>query len=111
MTNDQKLAGQVKQAATASGERVWELPLPEDYKDLNKSEVADISNLPSSRWAGAITAGLFLQEFVKDTPWVHLDIAGPAFAEKEHAIGPKGGTGYGVRLLLTMIENMSKEKI
>ncbi len=105
MGNDQDLKDNLKKAAEITGEKIWELPLPEEYKDLNKSEVADLSNLPASRYGGAITAGLFLQEFVDDIPWAHIDIAGPAFAEKEHLFGPKGGTGFGVRLLLQYLRN------
>ncbi len=105
MGNDQDLKDNLKKAAEITGEKLWELPLPEEYKDLNKSEVADVSNLPSSRFGGAITAGLFLQEFVDKTPWVHLDIAGPAFAEKESIFGQKGGTGFGVRLMLQYLRS------
>ena len=102
-SNNQELSQKVKKAGEQSGERFWELPLPKEYKDLNKSEVADIANIPSSRYGGAITAGLFLQEFVGDVAWVHLDIAGPAFYDKEHELGPKGGTGFGVRTLLNLL--------
>lgn len=105
MGNDKDLIENLKKASDVSGEKIWELPLPEEYKELNKSEVADVSNLPSSRYGGAITAGLFLQEFVDNTPWVHLDIAGPAFAEKEYMFGQKGGTGFGVRLLLQYLRS------
>ena len=105
MGNDQDLKENLKKAADVTGEKVWELPLPDEYRELNKSEVADVSNLPSSRYGGAITAGLFLQEFVDDTPWVHIDIAGPAFAEKEYLFGQKGGTGFGVRLLLQYLRS------
>jgi leucyl aminopeptidase len=100
MGNDQALLQNLKIAGDTAGEKIWELPLPDEYKDLNKSDVADLSNMPSSRYGGAIAAGLFLQEFVDTVPWVHLDIAGPAFAEKDHIFGQKGGTGFGVRLLL-----------
>jgi leucyl aminopeptidase len=105
MGNDTDLIHNLQKASEFSGEKIWELPLPEEYKQLNKSEVADIANLPSSRYGGAITAGLFLQEFVDNVPWVHLDIAGPAFAEKEYMYGQKGGTGFGVRLLLTYLRS------
>lgn len=104
MSNDRILVQAVNAAGYDAGDDVWELPLPEDYKELNKSEVADISNLPAGRYAGEIAAGLFLQEFVGDTKWAHLDIAGPAFAEKEYPLGPKGGTGFGVRLLLNYLQ-------
>lgn len=102
-SNNQELAKKVKKAGEQSGERLWELPLPKEYKDLNKSEVADIANIPSSRYGGAITAALFLQEFIGSAAWVHLDIAGPAFYDKEHELGPKGGSGFGVRMLLNLL--------
>lgn len=105
MSNDRALAEGVKKAAEESGEKVWELPLPEEYKDINKSEVADVANMPNVRFGDAIAAGLFLQEFVDTTPWVHLDIAGPAFTEREYVFGQKGGTGFGVRLLLNYLRN------
>jgi len=102
-TNNQKMSESFKKAASDAGEKVWELPLDKDYKELNKSEVADISNIPSTRWGGAITAALFLEEFVDNKPWIHLDIAGPAFSEKPWSLGPKGGTGFGVRSLLNFL--------
>lgn len=110
-SNDEKFAKLVKGAALKSGEKVWELPLEKDYRELNKSDVADISNIPSSRYGGAITAALFLQEFVQNKPWVHLDIAGPAFAEKVNSFGPKGGTGFGVRMLLNLLEDINDSKV
>jgi len=103
-SNNKELATAVKVAAEKAGEDVWELPLPAEYKDMNKSEIADISNLGSSRYGGAITAALFLQEFVDEKPWVHLDIAGPAFYEKEYPLGSKGGSGFGVRTLLNYLQ-------
>lgn len=108
MGNDTELIENLKSAAFRSGEMIWELPLPKEYKKLNKSEVADVSNLPVSRYGGAITAGLFLEEFVENTPWVHMDIAGPAYAEKETVFGQKGGTGFGVRLLLEYLRNSKR---
>lgn len=103
-SNDSDLTEKVKKAAYSSGENVWELPLFENYKELNKSEVADVSNIPNTRWGGAITAALFLAEFIDDKKWVHLDIAGPAFTEKPNELGPKGGTGFGVRTLLNLFK-------
>ena len=86
-------------AAHAAGEKMWRLPLEDEYKSLIESDIADMKNT-AGRWGGAITAGLILAEFVDDTPWVHLDIAGPARADKaEHYIS-KGGTGFGVRTLV-----------
>lgn len=102
-SNNKELAEKLKKSAASAGEKVWELPLEESYKELSKSEVADIPNIPSTRYGGAITAALFLQEFINNLPWVHLDIAGPAFFEKAHDFGPKGGTGFGVRTLLEFL--------
>lgn len=102
-SNNHALAEEVKKAAFEAGEKMWELPLEKEYKDMNKSEVADIANIPNSRYGGAITAALFLQEFVDGKPWVHMDIAGPAFASKANDLGPKGGTGYGVRTVLNFL--------
>lgn len=86
-------------------ERCWKMPLPEDYKDLLKSEYADICNITGSKWGGAITAALFLSEFTENTRWMHIDIAGPAYAKKESAYCGVGGTGFGVRLLCDWLEN------
>lgn len=104
-SNNDILKDKIKQAAGETGEKIWELPLANEYKELNKSEVADISNIPSSRYGGAITAALFLEEFIDNKPWVHLDIAGPAYQAKAYDLGPKGGTGFGVRLVLEYLTN------
>src|SRR5438876_205588 len=90
--NDQALADRILAAAENAGERVWQLPLIDEYRENLKSDVADFNNV-GPRGGGAITAGLFLKEFAADRPWVHLDIAGPAFVEKDTAMGPKGATG------------------
>ena len=106
MSNNDALVTKIQDAATVAGEKMWQLPLEKNYRKLLKSEIADMQNI-GSRWGGALTAGLFLEEFVDNTPWVHLDIAGPAFAERE--IDPythKGATGHGVRTLLTYLKNM-----
>lgn len=103
MTNKPELAQKTLSAAKEAGEKMWELPLEENYKSLIKSEVADLKNL-GGKYGGALTAGLFLQEFVGETPWVHIDIAGPAFAEREFApYAKRGGTGFGVRTILEFI--------
>lgn len=99
-TNNEPLASQVEKAAKVAGELIWRLPSYEGYKKLIKSHIADIKNIGTGRYGGAITAALFLQDFVESTPWVHLDIAGPAFAESGSPLLPKGGTGFGVRTLL-----------
>lgn len=105
MSNNTALVERLVEASTSAGEKMWRLPLEKNYRKLLKSEIADMQNI-GSRWGGALTAGLFLEEFVNKTPWAHLDIAGPAFAERE--IDPytrKGATGHGVRTLLNYVKN------
>ena len=105
-SNNQKLTQDLKSASYNSGEAVWELPLAEEYSEELKSNVADIKNVGSTRYGGAINGALFLQEFVEEgIPWAHLDIAGPSFAEKDSPLTPKGGSGVGVRLLLEFLKN------
>jgi leucyl aminopeptidase len=106
--NDQALADRLLAVATETGESLWQLPLVTEYKDDIKSAVADLKNIGGGH-AGSITAALFLQEFVGTTPWVHLDIAGPAFLEKALAYAPKGGTGFGVRTLLRYLAVVAAE--
>jgi leucyl aminopeptidase len=102
MANDRALARRLLDAAEAAGEHVWELPLLEEYRENLKSDVADLNNV-GPRGGGAITAGLFLKEFAGAMPWAHLDIAGPAFTEKDLALASKGATGSAVRTLLTYL--------
>jgi leucyl aminopeptidase len=104
MTDSEKISGQLLNAAESSGEPVWRLPLPADYESFVVGEHSDIRNTSRVRYGGAITAGLFLKNFVEKTPWAHLDIAGPAFAERDiNAYARKGGTGFGVRTLLNWL--------
>ncbi len=105
MSNDKNVAATLLAAAERAGEKLWEMPLEPRYKSLVESDVADLRNIATNRYGGTLTAGLFLQHFVNDIPWAHMDIAGPAFAERPMAsyIG-KGGTGYGVRTLVEYIE-------
>jgi leucyl aminopeptidase len=102
LTNNQPLADRVKAAADLVGERVWQLPMIDEYKEGLKSDVADLNNV-GPRGGGAINAGIFMKEFTSDVPWVHLDIAGPAFTDKDLPLGPKGATGFGVRTLLAYL--------
>jgi leucyl aminopeptidase len=102
MASDQRLADRLLAAARAAGERVWQLPLIDEYKEQFKSDVADLNNT-GGRNGGAITAGLFLREFAGRIPWAHLDIAGPAFIDKDAPLGPKGATGVAVRTILTYL--------
>jgi len=103
---DDDLCETIMASGKRTYERCWPLPLPEDYKELLKSDFADISNLAGTRWGGAITAALFLSEFVDDTRWAHIDIAGPAYAKKGSAYCGPGGTGFGVRLLCDVLEKL-----
>ncbi|MBW3643661.1 MAG: leucyl aminopeptidase, partial [Actinobacteria bacterium] len=102
MGNDDELVDQVRSAAERAGEPAWPLPLPKDYRKQLDSEVADLKNI-GGRHAGALTAGLFLEEFVGSVPWAHLDIAGPSRAEEDDGALAKGGTGAGVRTLLELL--------
>jgi leucyl aminopeptidase len=100
---------QVESAAASSGEPVWRLPLPADYRKQVESPVADMKNIGSGGEAGALVAGLILQEFVGEgIPWAHLDIAGPAFVDNEDGESAKGATGYGTRLLVDLLEGFQK---
>ena len=103
MGNNENLMTRVRSAGDTSGERVWPLPLWEEYHDEIKSHIADVKNT-GGRWGGALTAGAFLEKFV-DYPWVHLDIAGPAYSEKATDYCPQGATGAGTRLLIQMIRD------
>ncbi len=105
MTDDPALAKAVNTAATQAGETFWQLPLLRDLRDGLKSSIADLKHT-GERWGGAITAGLFLTEFVGDVPYVHCDIAGPSYASKPRGIYAQGGTGMPVLTFLRMIENV-----
>ena len=107
-SNDQRLADQLMRCARQTGEKLWPLPLVKEYRDDIKSSVADMKNIGGSH-GGAITAALILQEFVDGLPWAHLDIAGPAFVEKDIPICPKGASGFGVRTLLKFLSTIHKE--
>ncbi|HEY5026400.1 MAG TPA: leucyl aminopeptidase [Acidimicrobiales bacterium] len=103
--SDDTLIGRVRAASDRAGEGTWTLPLPEEYKSHIDSEIADMKNVGKGGQAGAISAALLLAEFVGDVPWVHLDIAGPARSDEDNGILTKGGTGFGVRTLLELLEN------
>jgi leucyl aminopeptidase len=102
--NDAELIEKVLAAAREEGEKMWHMPLDEEYKEQLKSEFADIPNI-GSRWGGAITAAMFLKEFADPAPWVHLDIAGTAWLEETKPYLPKGPTGVGVRTLVKLAAN------
>lgn len=104
MGNDDALMAELSAAGNRTFERVWQLPLFEEYEKQIKSDVADVKNV-GGRWGGAITAALFLKRFIADYKWVHLDIAGTAILEESLPYAPKGGSGVGVRLLIDFLQN------
>jgi leucyl aminopeptidase len=106
MGTDKAMMDRLRAAGEYSAERVWELPLFEEYSKHIKSDFADIKNVSSNREAGSIIGGVFLKEFVGDTPWVHLDIAGTAWTRENKPYIPKGATGVGIRLLVKALEDM-----
>ncbi|WP_092866990.1 M17 family metallopeptidase [Quadrisphaera sp. DSM 44207] len=107
-TADDALAAGLEAAADDSGERVWRMPLVEDYRPALDSEVADLRHVPAeSPGAGAVTAALFLREFTGSRTWAHLDVAGPARADRDEHEVTKGATGFGARLLLRWLEGLA----
>jgi leucyl aminopeptidase len=109
MSNDEGLAQQLQQAAADSGENVWRLPTGDEYAEEMKSKIADLKNT-GGRWGGACTAASFLQQFVGDAKWAHLDIAGMDLQQKATECRTSGGTGFGVRLLTTYLMNLVDRK-
>jgi leucyl aminopeptidase len=109
MGNDDALAERIVRAGEASSEPAWRLPLWEPYKEMVKSDIADIKN-SAGRYAGSITAGAFLANFVGDYPWVHLDIAGTALLDQKKAYIPKGANGSGVRLLVQTLRTWVEDR-
>jgi leucyl aminopeptidase len=109
MSNDEALAAEWLAAVEAAGEDMWRLPLPPRLGEQLKSEVADLRNT-GERWGGALTAGLFLKEFVGKTPWVHVDLAGPASTDKELGHVGKGGTGFGVASILEFLRRAATRR-
>ena len=98
--NHESVIAAIQAAADASGESFWRMPLDRSLWKQMKSDIADMKNI-GKRWGGSITAALFLDQFVSQTPWAHLDIAGPAWSESIDGHIPKGGTGFAV---LTLVE-------
>lgn len=107
-TNDQDWCDEVLEAARNAEEEFWQLPMSEAFNDQLKSDVADVKNV-GTRWGGAITAAKFLEHFVDDCPWVHLDIAGPAFAERSSSSQDGGGTGVAVRTLVELARQFGEK--
>jgi leucyl aminopeptidase len=105
--NNQELVDKVIAAGNEAGELIWQMPMYDEYKEQNKSDVADIKNI-GGRYGGAITGAKFLAEFINDTPWVHLDIAGTSLSEKERGYLVKGATGVPVRTLVNLTLSLAK---
>jgi leucyl aminopeptidase len=101
--SDEGLMERIRRASEASGERVWPLPLYEEYRERINSDVADMKNSTGNRYAGIGVSAAFLKEFAEGYPWVHLDIAPMAYLNKDNSPWPKGATGFGVRLLVEML--------
>ena len=101
-TPDDNFANEILQASELAGEKIWRMPMEEKYFEGLKSHIADMKNT-GPRPGGSITAALFLKQFVKETTWAHLDIAGPVWTEKENAYNNVGATGYGVRTLVNLV--------
>jgi leucyl aminopeptidase len=109
MGSNRSWVDQITEVATRTGERVWELPLVEEYRSEIDSDIADLKNIGKAGSAGSITAGLFLREFVPESiPWAHLDIAGPAWSDSDDTFVTKGGTGWGVRLLVELARTFKR---
>jgi len=108
MGTDDGWSDQVRAAADRVGERAWPLPLPDDYRKVLDSEIADLRNIATGGGGGSITAGLFLREFVTGAPWVHLDVAGTARANADDGYISRGGTGYGVRTFIELASTFKK---
>ena len=106
-SNNQELVDKVIDAGGEAGELIWQMPMHEQYKEQNKSDVADIKNV-GGKYGGAITAAQFLAEFAGDIPWVHLDIAGTSMSEKERTYLVKGATGVPVRTLVNLALSLAK---
>ena len=106
-SNDEAFSRDIQAASAETGERVWRLPLDDDFKEALKSTVADFKNV-GGRWGGAITAAKFLEQFVAAVPWVHLDIAGPSWSDSEGGSRDAGGTGCFVRTLIAYLESSAE---
>lgn len=107
-TQHERIAAKLNQAGKVTHERLWRLPLWEEYGTLMKSDIADLRNVSNTGEAGTITAAKFLEAFAEGLPWAHLDIAGTAWTERDKAYIPKGAVGIGVRLLIEFMESWRK---
>jgi leucyl aminopeptidase len=109
MGNDDKLIKQLQKASEVSGEKVWHMPCGEEYVNEMKSKIADLKNI-GSKWGGACTAAAFLSQFVGETKWAHMDIAGMDLFSTSNEYSAEGSTGFGVRLLTAYLINLTSKK-
>jgi leucyl aminopeptidase len=107
-TNDDATAGKFFSAAWSAGEKFWQMPCTDDYRDQIKSQIADIQNTGLTRYGGATTAAMFLKEFVGETPWIHLDIAGTAWIDEQKPWHSKGPSGIAVRSITEWVRSYAK---
>ncbi len=105
LSEDNTLSSALEASSVLTGEKIWRLPLFEDYDDRMKSDIADLNNMSSEKNAGAIAGAIFLRNFVEKTPWAHIDIAGTAYYSKARGYRPKNATGFGLRLVVDLIQN------
>ena len=105
LSADDIISSALEASSIATGEKIWRLPLFEDYDDRMKSDIADLNNMSSEKNAGAIAGAIFLRNFVEKTPWAHIDIAGTAYYSKARGYRPKNATGFGLRLVVDLIKN------
>ena len=105
MATDDRLADRLEEASARTGEKLWRLPLPPEYRPQLDSSVADLKNIGSGPYGGALVAGLFLKEFTAKTPWAHIDLGLSALSDSERGLVVKGGTGFGVRVLVDTLAN------
>jgi leucyl aminopeptidase len=105
MATDDKLAGRLEAASDRTGEKIWRLPLPSEYRSQLDSTVADLKNIGNGPYGGALVAGLFLKEFTDDYPWAHIDLGLAALSDNDRGVIVKGGTGFGVRILIDTLAN------
>ncbi len=103
-TQSENLSEKIFNSGEKTGDKVWNMPIDEDYNSLLDTEIADMKNI-GGPGAGSITAACFLKRHVNDTPWAHLDIAGVTWNNKSNSLNPRGATGWGVKLLFDLINN------
>ena len=109
-SNDDELAGRLVAAGRATGDKLWRMPLGDVFDRMIDSDAADMKNIAGDRGAGSTIGAVFIQRFVNNVPWAHLDIAGMAWTKKDHATTPKGATAFGVRLLDRLVAAHYEEK-